>query len=52
MTVQELVEKLKQMPQDAKVVFGFMDDIKSIRYHNFGGLIDEKVVQLNSYEEK
>lgn len=52
MTVSELIEQLKEMPQDAKIVMMFMDEIRSIRYHDFGGLSDEKVVQLNSYEEK
>lgn len=52
MTVAELIERLKEMPQDAKIVMMFMDEIRSIRYHDFGGLSEEKVVQLNSYEEK
>lgn len=52
MTVSELIEQLKEMPQDAKIVMMFMDEIRSIRYHDFGGLSEENVVQLNSYEEK
>lgn len=52
MTVSELIERLKEMPQDAKIVMEFMHEIKSIRYHDFCGLCEEKVVQLNMYEEK
>jgi len=51
MTVAELIEKLKEMPRDADIVMEFMDEIKSVRYHDFGGLSEEKVVQLNQYEE-
>lgn len=49
MTVAELIEQLKEMPQDAHIVMEFMDEIRSIRYHDFGGLSDEKLVQLNTY---
>ena len=52
MTVSELIERLKEMPQNAKIVMEFMHEIRSVRYHDFGGLCEEKVVQLNTYEDK
>lgn len=49
MIVAELIELLKQMPQEATVLIGCYNDLKSIRYHDYGGLLDEKVVHLSSY---